>query len=234
MATALDICTKALQIIGVQAVGEPVNADEAQDTLASLNTMIDSWSTERLSIYVITSNSFTLAASQLSYTLGPTGDLVMPRPMMIQDDSFIRVNGADFPLVLLAPAQYRGIIDKSPGATDLPIFAFYDTTFPLGTLYFWPPPIVGTELFLYSQQVLTGLATLATTFSFPPGYQRAFEYSLAEEIAPSYGVTPLPLVTRIAASARRNIKRMNLPDLRMNLPAVTAPMRLGYYDYTVL
>jgi hypothetical protein len=69
----------------------------------------------------------------------------------------------------------------------------------------------------------------------PPGYQRALEYSLAEELAPSYGITPLPLLTRTAASARRNIKRQNLPDLRMTLPTSVLPSGgYGYYDYKVL
>ncbi len=157
------------------------------------------------------------------------------RPLTVQDDSFIRLNGADYPITILAPAQYRAIVDKSQPTSPLPMFMFYDTTYPLGTLYFWPVPTAGTVLYLYSQQQLAQFPTLTTPLVMPPGYQRALEYSLAEELAPAYGFEPPRTLVRTAASARRNIKRMNLPDLRMSLPdAVVTSGSAGYADYRVL
>ncbi len=240
MATALDICNRALGLIGVRALGETLNAEEADDALSTLNTMLDSWSTQRLSIFVITQDILTLTPSQEAYTIGPASLIPAPdlavtsRPLTIQNDSFIRMAGdVDYPLTILAPAQYRAIVVKDAPTSDLPLYVMYETTFPLGTLHFWPVPTAGTTLYLYSQQALTGFATLATTFSFPPGYQRAIEYSLAEELAPSYGITPLPAVMKTAAQARSNIKRLNYPDLRMTLPVSVLPQTgFGYYDYS--
>jgi hypothetical protein len=239
LATALDICKRALYLIGATALGETPTSDEVNDALIVLNTMLDSWSTERLSIYVITQDVLTLTPGQASYTIGPstlTPDLtVTARPLSVQDDSFIRLNGADYPLTILAPAQYRAIVDKSQPTSPLPLFMFYDTTYPLGTLYFWPVPTAGTVLYLYSQQQLAQFATLTTPLVMPPGYQRALEYSLAEELSPAYGFEPPRTLVRTAASARRNIKRQNLPDLRMSLPdAVVNNAGMGYADFRVL
>jgi hypothetical protein len=141
MATALDICNRALSILGVKALGESLTADEANDAFSVLNAMLDSWSLERLSIYVITQDILALTANQASYTIGPAlipapDLLVGSRPQTVQDDSFIRIGTADYPLTILTPAQYRAIIDKSTATSTLPMFMFYDTTYPLGTLYF--------------------------------------------------------------------------------------------------
>lgn len=45
MATARDICTRALKRLGIVAVGESMTAAEAADALADLNDMIASWQT---------------------------------------------------------------------------------------------------------------------------------------------------------------------------------------------
>lgn len=234
--TVLDLCTRAGKLIGAFAAGEQLPADDANDIFAALNSMLDSWSTERLFLYVITQDILTLTPSQQSYTVGPTGNLVTTaRPLSVEDDTFIRVTGTDYPVMILSPAQYRAIPNKAAPPTNLPLSMFYDPTWPNGTLYFWPPPTAGTQLYLYSQQPLAAFTGLAQTFSYPPGYQRALEYSLAEEIAPLFDVTVQPQVARTAAVARRNLKRINFPDLRMSLPGAVLPQTgLGYSDFRVL
>lgn len=43
MATAIDIITRALRLIGAQAQGETPRADDAQDALLALNAMLQAW-----------------------------------------------------------------------------------------------------------------------------------------------------------------------------------------------
>ena len=49
--TASDQINRALRLLGVLAEGETPSAETSQDALIALNQMIDSWSTERLSVY---------------------------------------------------------------------------------------------------------------------------------------------------------------------------------------
>ena len=55
---------------------------------------------------------------------------------------------------------------------------------------------------------IPAFANLATDYPLAPGYTKALQYSLAEELAP--GVKEVPLsVARMAANARRAIRRNN-------------------------
>ena len=52
MATANDMISRALRLIGVLGQGRRVlDTNEATDGLAALNTMLDSWSIDRSMIY---------------------------------------------------------------------------------------------------------------------------------------------------------------------------------------
>ncbi len=49
--TAADQINGALRLIGMLAEGEVPSAATSQDALTALNQMIDSWNTERLSVF---------------------------------------------------------------------------------------------------------------------------------------------------------------------------------------
>ncbi len=51
MTTANEQINGALRLLGVLAEGETPSAETSQDALAALNQMIDSWNTERLSVF---------------------------------------------------------------------------------------------------------------------------------------------------------------------------------------
>jgi hypothetical protein len=226
MPTANDICVRAMKLAGVLAAGETALADDINDAFQAFNTMLDSWTTERLFVYALQENVFPLTAGQAAYSIGTDGtpDFLIARPQQISPGTFVRFTAQtlDYPVQLLTDLEYRTIqVKTAPGGFFFGLW--YDPTYPNGTLNFWPVPPAGLSLHLYSWQPFTTPATLATNVAFPPGYQRAFEYSLAEEIAPLFDIEIAPRVAQIAAKARRNVKRMNFPDQVMNVPADVLP-----------
>jgi hypothetical protein len=68
--TAQDIIYKSLRLLGVLASGEAPTAAEAQDSLYSLNSMIDSFSANPQFYYYSQDEKFTLTASQKIYAMG--------------------------------------------------------------------------------------------------------------------------------------------------------------------
>lgn len=70
MTTALDLITGALRKINVLASGEVPSSAEQADALAVLNDMIDTWSTEHLSVINNTENVFTFQNGKATYTVG--------------------------------------------------------------------------------------------------------------------------------------------------------------------
>ena len=83
--TASDQINRALRLLGVLAEGETPSAETSQDALIALNQMIDSWSTERLSVYYTQDQVFNWPSGEIKRTLGPTGDFVGNRPVMLEE-----------------------------------------------------------------------------------------------------------------------------------------------------
>jgi hypothetical protein len=217
--TAGDQINGALRLIGQLAEGEEPSAATANDALAALNQMIDSWNTERLSVFSTQDQVFSWLPNFATRTLGPTGDFVGNRPILIDDSTYFRdpSSGISFGIKLINQQQYDGIAVKTVTST-YPQVMFVNMNYPDITMTVYPVPTKVLEWHIISVEELTTAALLSTPLTFPPGYLRAFRYNLACELAPEFGVEPSPQVSRIAMYSKRNIKRINNPDDIMSLP----------------
>ena len=230
--TAYDQICGALRLLGVLAEGETPSAATAQDSLRALNQMIDSWNTERLSVFSTQDQVFLWTPGELSRTLGPTGDFVGNRPVLLDDATYFRdpQTNVSYGIKLINQQQYDGIAVKTVTST-YPQVMFVNNTFPDIEMYIYPVPLRLLEWHFISVEELTQPALLATSLTFPPGYLRAFRYNLACEIAPEFGVEPSPQVQRIAMYSKRNLKRINNPDDIMALPYSIVGTRQRYNIY---
>lgn len=217
MATAQDQISGALRLLGQLAAGEEATADDLDVGLEALNQMLDSWSTEQLSVYSVEDQVFTWTANFTMRTIGPTGDFVGTRPVIVDPSTFYKVNNISYPLAIINRDQYYGIALKSATST-MPQALFCNPTMPDTELYVYPVPSSSFELHLISWVALTEPATLATTIVVPPGYLRAYRYNLAVEVASEFGIDVPPKVSRIAELSKRTIKRINNPNLLMSVP----------------
>ena len=212
MATALSMITRSMRLAGVIGKGEALDSDEAADGLAALNAMLDSWQLERLFVYQIVQGSHTWA-SGASKTIGSSGDLNTTRPNRIDSAFIVDSNSQWYPLKILEDrSEYDSITLKTTTST-LPEYLFMDTAYPLATIYLYPAPSASVTLKLNTWQALQSFTSLTTALSLPPGYQRAIEYSLAEELGPEFGAMIQPMVSQKAKEARAAIKTLNAPSM---------------------
>jgi hypothetical protein len=232
METAGDIINGSLRLLGVLAEGETPSAETSQDALRAMNQMIDSWNTERLSVFSTQDQIFTWPAGQLNRTLGPSGDFVGNRPVLLDDATYFKDpgTGVSYGIKFINQQQYDGIAVKTVTST-YPQVIFVNNTFPDIDMYVYPRPTRALEWHFISVEELTQPATLATTLHFPPGYLRAFRYNLACELAPEFGTEPSPQVMRIAMSSKRNLKRINNPDDIMSMPYSIVATRQRFNVY---
>jgi hypothetical protein len=230
--TAGDQINRALRLLGVLAEGETPSAAVSQDALAALNQMVDSWNTERLSVFSTQDQVFSWPASVRSRTLGPSGDFVGNRPILLDDATYFRdpSNNVSYGIKIINQQQYDGIAVKTVTST-YPQVLWINMTYPDVEMYIYPVPTRLLEWHFVSVDELTNPATLATTLAFPPGYLRAFAYNLAMEIAPEFGVEPSPQVQRIAMTSKRNLKRINNPDDVMSMPYSLVATRQRFNVY---
>lgn len=230
--TAGDQINRALRLLGVLAEGETPSASLSQDCLMALNQMIDSWNTERLSTFVTQDQVFTWPAGYISRDLGPTGDFVGLRPILMDDATYYRDPGTNvsFGIKFINQQQYDGIAVKTVTST-YPQVCWVNMGFPDITLTIYPKPTRDLEWHFISVQELDRPADLTTVMYYPPGYLRAFTYNLAMEFAPEFGVEPSPQVSRIAMTSKRNLKRINNPDDIMSMPYAIVATRQRFNIY---
>jgi hypothetical protein len=230
--TAGDQINRALRLLGVLAEGETPSADTSQDALTALNQMTDSWNTERLSVFSTQDQVFTWPSDSISRTLGPSGDFVGNRPVLLDEATYFRdpSTNVSFGIKMINQQQYDGIAVKTVTST-YPQVLFINMTYPDIDMYIYPKPTRDLEWHFISVEELDNPATLVTNLLFPPGYLRAFTYNLAMEIAPEFGVEPSPQVQRIAMTSKRNLKRINNPDDVMAMPYAIVATRQRFNVY---
>lgn len=230
--TAGDQINRALRLLGVLAEGETPSAAMSQDALMALNQMIDSWNTERLSVFNTIDQVFLWPVGEITQHLGPSGEFVGLRPVLLDDATYFRdpQTNVSYGIKFINQQQYDGIAVKTVTST-YPQVMWINMEYPNISMTIYPRPTRLLEWHFISVQELDQPATLDTTLAFPPGYLRAFTYNLAMEIAPEFGVEPSPQVKRITMTSKRNLKRINNPDDVMALPYAIVATRQRYNIY---
>lgn len=210
--------TASLTDLGVLAEGEVPTAAQAQLGFDKLNRMVDRMSADRLQIYALVATDIAITASQPSYTVGPSGNFNIARPMFMDYVSFWST--ATTPAVALTLDPFT---DDTWNALPVPALTsaqptnfYWQPSYPLGKLWLWPIP-TGTTLRLGISvpTAIAQFAALTTTVALPPGYASMLVSNLAINLAGPFGVQVPPSVVQEAQESMALVKRSNqvLEDL---------------------
>ena len=206
MTRAVQIIERAYSLLGVKAAGDSLSAEDAAYGLDVLNTMIDAWNANRL--YIISTSEVIKTVTSSPVSIGPGATVDIPRPVRLEDGTYMRLNGVDFIINLINVEEYNKIAVKSI-QSPISVYGYYDQNMPTANLWLWPKPVASCELHLLCQNQLTEFASLTTDITFAPGYRMAIEYSLAELLSP--GVRQIdPLIIQTARTARKAIATVNV------------------------
>jgi len=139
--TAGDQINSALRLIGQLAEAETPSAAASQDALAALNQMIDSWNTERLAVFSTQDQVFDWPPNVLSRTLGPSGDFVGNRPILLDDATYFidTASGISYGIKIINQQQYDGIAVKTVTST-YPQVIWVNMSYPNIEMYVYPKP----------------------------------------------------------------------------------------------
>ena len=217
--TAQSLINKSLRLLGVLASGETTTADEAQDSLYSLNSIIDSFSANPQYYFCTQSEQFLLNPGQNTYTIGNDPDASPPpsfytvRPIRIVG-AFIRLSNTDTPIALITEQYWTNI--KSKSASGTPTKLLYRPNIPYGEVLLYPTPSQAMSIFIKAERMIAKYATLVSTQYLPPGYQRLLELSLAMELAPEYGSQVKPEIIANLRADLDSLIRTNIQPLPVN------------------
>lgn len=207
----LDLIKSSLRLVNAIAIGETPTAQETQDALRVLNNLLETWSTENLTVLTQESQTFTFVPGQASYKIGVGGNWVGTRPIQI-GSAYTRYQGTDFPLEEVTDDWYNLIATKNQ-QSQIPCWFKYDADFPLGTITLWPVPNVASTMTITSNKQFASIPSSATTLVLAPGYERALRYALAVDLAPEFQVLVPQIVADVARGSKAAIKRANIKPI---------------------
>lgn len=230
MPTARTLINQSLRIVGALASGESPQAAEANDALATLNTLIDTWATNTLMVYETKRQVVTLTGGQQTYTFGPTGNFVDSTVTDLRAASSLYGGNMEVPMRFLSVTEWQDTAVKAVSSGN-PSQVYVEYTHPNLTLNFWPVPSTNSQVALYFRKPIAEIATLDTEIDLPAGYREAIVYSLAARLFPEYGRPIDPVVAQLASQAIASIKRSNnKPDYMANDAQLLAVSRQGSYS----
>lgn len=220
MATVQTIINRAGRLLGQLASNTDMGTDESADALVALNALISTFANEELMCYATQTESLTLSASTVSYTIGPGGTLSTTRPVAIED-AWVDVSSISYPVMQITDAEYDAIQDKTV-TSDWPIKFNYRPTMSTGTLYVYQAPNATRTMKLRTRVVVAAFSAVSDSVTLPPGWEQALACGLAIALAPEYETQASPEVIQMASAAKAAIKRVNSQPIKAytELPAL--------------
>jgi hypothetical protein len=218
MTTVSQLIKDSAIALGYLGRNEVMSAQDINDALRVFNRMLDSWSNESLASYVQTQRSFPTVFMKNAYTIGSGGDINDTRPADIIS-AFIRdTNNIDYKLQVLTQQQWDDIGQKTI-TSQIPDQLYYESTYPLGTIYIFPYPLIAGYTVFYRTNLNQVEATaLTNTISMPVGYELAYTLNLAVQMMsagfPCMLEGPsLAMLIKGAADAKAAIKASNIDEV---------------------
>lgn len=217
--TPVQLINLALKMSGVLGVGQTASAEDTTDAFELMKMMLAQWQTDRFLVYRLAHVSVPCTGQQ-SYTVGPGGDFDIQRPTRISSafarQQFGTPNPVDYTLAILnAREDYDKIIVKQQ--RSFPAAVFYDSDFPVGTLYPWSIPDNSYELHI---SVYTPLGTLATEydeFDLPPEYQEAILFNLCGRLRLMYQLPNDEVLNALGRNSVATLRGANAQVPRMSI-----------------
>lgn len=226
MPTARDFINLAAKEAGILGVGQTLLAEDSNDCLTLLNRMMAQWQTRRWLVPALVTHN-RLGNGAVSYTVGSGGDFNITRPDKIQAAYVIQQDTGSNPVSLwltqvFSKEDYDAISVKD--LPSLPTVFFYDGSWPLANLYFWPLPSSAYRLYItVKKQLEFPLDDLATEFELPEQYQEAIHYNLAIRICSMYDKPAKSTTVSLAKLALNTIKNTNTQISELKMPSGVSP-----------
>jgi hypothetical protein len=231
-ATALQYIEDALGLTSSLGTDQTLTFDETSDCLRKFNQLLDSWSAQNLAVYGAVNQTFNSVANLATYPIGPGSTWNADRPQRIWEPAYTVINGATFACTMMTQAEYNMVgVKTQPG--QFPLRYLFINDFPAASVTLWPVPDAIVPITFSIDRLLTQVAAVGTTISFPPGYAKAFVENLAIDLAAIFGkkLSNYPELIQSARESLGIVKRSNRKPRVLQLDAAIAGLggRRGWW-----
>lgn len=206
--TPIAIIQDAYLDTGLLQEGQSLNGEQIVGGLRRLTDLVNLWQTQGVKLWLNTDLSITLVAGTATYTLGPSGSVVMTKPLRVIDAWFADANDVRTPLTALAWSDYVRLQQAGTSGALSNYFADKQAT-QLNVSFYQTPDAtaaLGTAHLLIQTQV-TNPISVTETMNFPIEWRIALRWGLADELA-----TGQPQAIMDRCQARATTYRVALED----------------------
>lgn len=227
--TAQTLITRAYRLAGAVSSGLNPTTEESDDGLSALNDMLSNWSERNITIPYRNEDLISLVSGKTTYTMGLGGDVNTDRPLSMQEAWLTDTGDVSYSFeITMALREYSRIANKNWNTR--PGRAWYEPTYPLGTLTLDANPDQNYTLHVWSLKQLTEFSSLSSSSTLPAAYDRAIRFNLAVELGGELGSPMDPRTISIAKSSFEAIRNANLARRVNNLQVDRALRRRYIYD----
>lgn len=231
--TGQDILTLALKDCGRFGTGQTPLGEDISSAKMRMNWMLAQWNRKRwLIFHDVTVGCVSTGA--LFYTIGPGGDIDYPnRPDKLEAAFFRQTvqsqpNQVDYPVEILTSMEDYSLISLKQ-LQAFPMYAFLDSSWPLGKLYYWPVPQPSIySIYAVVKEVLLNIDDLSAPINLPDEYMGAIYYNMVVRLRAAYR---LPLDAQLVGLAKDalNVVRGGAAQIaRLQIPSDL--IRPGIYN----
>lgn len=227
IATTGDLITFVLRASGINGIGQTPSAEDANTGLDMLRMLLAQWQRKRWLIWN-EAEVAKIATGNNSYSIGLGLDFDTARPERLHA-AWARMKPFDGPhpvdislQIIEAKEDWATIVIKD--LKSIPAAVFYDSSFPVGRVYFWPVPPAGDyELHLVIKAALPVFTGLTDPLDLPDEYMEALMWSLCVRMQMAYG---LPARSDHVAAMKQAINVIMMANSQIPL-ATMPPALLG-------
>jgi hypothetical protein len=222
MIKANEVITNAMYLIGIKAVGESLDAGEADIGAEFLGNMLEEWAIKD-NINPKISTLSLVSDGKGTYTVG-ANDPLNDFPVDIMEIVSVRAlqGGVVYDLAEITYDEYMAISMKN--INGVPTYYSFDYQEPVGNINIYSRPVPGMTLMLIYRPRLTQVINNQTNIMLDRMWKQCLTYNLATRLAPMYPDVAKNLDSTIVYHAKTSYANMRARILKMNTPIA----RTGY------
>lgn len=224
--TAQRLIRLAYKDAGLVQDGDEPNGEQYADGLSRLNDMVNLWQTQGLKLFLIHDVAVPLVVGQGSYTMSPTGDVAMTKPLRIIQAYNLDQNSIRRPLVCLSREEYTRLSQVTQ--TGQLNSYFVDKQADSLIVHFWLVPdaqaATGTAHVITETQA-SNIISLTDNDGFPVEWAMALRWGLADDLATGQPQAIMQRCEMKAAQYRMMLEDWDVEDASTSF----APDQRGLY-----
>lgn len=211
--TPNSIIADAMSDAGLLQEGASPNSEQLAKYSRRLRDLIRLWQTQGLKLWLNVDTSIPLVAGTATYTMSPTGNVPMVKPMRVVDAYYSDSTSNRRPIFALARQEYDRLsqitqtgqitqyfVDKQQSALVVKFWLVPDATAATGTAH------------LVLQTQVTGFTSLTETMNFPEEWRIALRWGLADEICTGQPVSIMERCKQRAEQYRMMLEDWDVED----------------------